>query len=413
MKILSICHDHPEFTAGGTEFVAHDLARALGRLPGVEARFLAATTSLTHPDTEPGSLHAFGEDFLLRTGSYDIFSMRRHDGTAWIGALKRLLDLLQPDVVHLHGLDRIGADVLAVLSRLRPEASLVLTLHDFQLICPNDGLLIQRDGAGLCQRPVPDSCRRCFPEVKAGRHALRKAHLLRLLENVDAFIAPSQAVRDRFLDWGLSPSKIRVLPNAVPQDPQPVVRRARSKPDRFAFFGSMAPHKGTRVLLDAAARLVENGAELSLTLHGKLNYPSVEDSAGFRASLAAAGSRVSLLGPYDRGEIPALMAQTDWVVVPSLWEENAPLVVLEAQRAGRPVICTGLGGLSELVRDGIDGLHVPRGNPAALAETMQSVAADPELWSELASNIRPPMTPQEHARSHFSLFSELQERVSA
>lgn len=413
MKVLTICHDHPEFTAGGTEYAAHDLTQALNAMPGVKARFLAATSALTHPEADPGSLHALGDDLLLRTGSYDMFSMRRHDGKDWIAALERVLVAFEPDLVHLHGLDRIGVEVLPVLRRLRPRLRLILTLHDYQLICPNDGLLIRRSGGGLCQRPSADACRQCFPELAAGRHALRKANLLQSLELVDAFVTPSRAVGDRFVQWGLAGDRITVLPNAVPtMEPlRPEVPRARR--DRFAYFGNMAQHKGTHVLCDAAARLAVEDAALTVTLHGQLHHPSAEAASQFESGLARAAPVLSHLGPYNRNEVGALMQQTDWVVVPSVWEENAPLVVLEAQRAGRPVICTRLGGLSELVRDGVDGLHVPRGNAAALAQTMLSAASDPDLWSQLSAQIRPPMTPEVHARRHLSVYAEHEEYAVA
>ncbi|HCQ66746.1 MAG TPA: glycosyl transferase, partial [Rhodobacteraceae bacterium] len=71
MRVLTICHDHPHITNGGTEHLAYDLSRALDRLPGVSARFLAASTALSHPDVPAGTLHALGGDLLLRTGRYD------------------------------------------------------------------------------------------------------------------------------------------------------------------------------------------------------------------------------------------------------------------------------------------------------------------------------------------------------
>ena len=403
MRILMICHDHPAFTAGGTEHAAHDLCTTLDAMPGISARFLAVTTALTHPDIAPGTLHGRGPDLLLRTGRYDLLSMRRHDGTAWIAAIGKVLEMTAPDVVHLHGLDRIGAEIVPVLKRLRPSVRLVLTLHDYQLICPNEGLLLRHDG-GLCARPDPDACRRCFPAIPSGRHALRKAHLQRILSQIDAFVAPSRDLRQRFVDWGLPAGRIAVLPNAVAGGaPRPA--RDRSRPDRFAFFGNMARHKGTGVLLDAARRLRDRGAELRVSLHGQLLHAPDAATAALAAALEQAAPLAQHLGPYDRSEVPELMAQCDWVVVPSLWFENAPLVVLEARRAGRPVICSAVGGLSELVRDDIDGLHVPRGDAAALAETMAAVAGDRALWSRLAAAIVPPPEPGEAARRHLDLYA--------
>jgi glycosyltransferase involved in cell wall biosynthesis len=94
------------------------------------------------------------------------------------------------------------------------------------------------------------------------------------------------------------------------------------------------------------------------------------------------------------------MERVDWVVVPSIWWENAPLVVLEAFRHRRPVICGDVGGMAELVRDGVDGLHAPVGDPAGLARVMRRAVETEGLWDALMAGIRPPPTVAEVALLH-------------
>jgi glycosyltransferase involved in cell wall biosynthesis len=79
------------------------------------------------------------------------------------------------------------------------------------------------------------------------------------------------------------------------------------------------------------------------------------------------------------------MARTDWVVVPSVWWENAPLVIQEAFRHRRPVICSGIGGMAEAVRDGVDGLHARPGDAADLARVLRRAMETPGLWDHLAA----------------------------
>ncbi len=409
IRVLQVAHDHPDWTPGGTEIVAHDLARGLGARAGVTARLLVAATSLQRPDAAPGALGRLGEDLVLRTGAYDRFSMTRLDGTAWVETLTRLLEIEKPDVVHLHGLDRIGADVVPVIRRIAPAARIVLTLHDYQLICANDGLMLTtRDGA-RCRAATPDACRRCFPDQSAARHALRRAHLLAVLDAVDLFIAPSRFLRDRFVAWGLDPAKIRLVPNAIAGAPEvaaaPPPREVRN---RFAFFGTIARHKGVLTLLKAAAMA---GDTVSVTLHGGLGHADEAFRADFAAALAAAGSAAQHVGPYHRDEAVGLMRAADWIVVPSLWWENAPLVLLEARAAGRPVICSGIGGMAEMVEPGQAGLHVAPGDAAALADTMRA-ACDPELWGRL---VRYPEPPRHDAfvDTHVGLYRDLFARVPA
>lgn len=411
LQILQIAHDHPAYTSGGTEFLAHDLTTALNATTGVHARFLAATTSLQRPDDAPGSLGLEGNDHLLRTGRYDRFSMMRQDGTDWIAAMGRLLDSFRPDIVHLHGLDRIGAEVLAVLRRLAPQARIVLTLHDYQILCPNDGLMLTVPDGARCRMAGSDRCRACYPAMPAAAHLLRKAHLTALLSLVDTFVAPSRFLAERFVEWGIDAGRITVLPNQVRKMTHPP-RSPRSRPDRFAFFGNIAPHKGVLPLL-AAARLA--GKAVTLDLHGGLGH--AED--GFRRDFAealATATNASHRGAYARQDLPVLMAGVDWLVMPSIWWENAPLVLLEARQAGLPVICSGIGGMAEMVAHGVTGLHVPPGDPRALADTMRAAAADRAGHARMCAAQRARQgqdTHQGFVDAHLDLYRNLSKGVSA
>lgn len=371
LQILQIAHDHPAHTSGGTEILAHDLTLALDSTEGVSARFLAATTSLQRPDDAPGSLGLRDGDHLLRTGRYDRFSMLRHDGTDWVASLGRLLGSFRPDVIHLHGLDRIGSEVLAVLRRLAPKSRIIMTLHDYQILCPNDGLMLTVPDGAACRKAGHDACRTCYPAMPAAAHVLRKAHLTAILSLVDRFIAPSRFLAARFVEWGIDAERITILPNQVRQMTH-TAPAARARPDRFAFFGNIAPHKGVLPLL-AAARLA--GDDVTLDLHGGLGHAEDGFRRDFNAALAAAPN-ASHRGPYARDDLPALMRQADWVVLPSIWWENSPLVLLEARAAGLPVICSGIGGMAEMVEHGVNGLLVPPGDPRALADAMRTVAGD-------------------------------------
>ena len=409
LRILQVAHDHPDWTAGGTEIVAHDLARALDARAGIACRLLVASTTAQRPTAEPGRLGAHGRDMVLQTGAYDRFSMMRLDGGHWLDSLEQVLRTVRPDVVHLHGLDRIGAAVVPALRRLVPACRIVLTLHDYQLICPNEGLLLTTDEGARCRGAQPDLCRRCFPQLAASRHALRRAHLLALLAHVDALVAPSAFLRDRFVDWGLAASRIRLLPNAVAAAAAMPDEAGRDRRDRFAFFGTIAAHKGVLVLLDAAARLRDG--EGRVAIHGGLRWADAGFRAAFADKLAAARPAAEHLGPYDRADVGALMRRADWVVVPSLWWENAPLVIEEARAAGRPVICSGIGGMAEKVRDDLDGLHVPAGDAAALAETMRR-ASDPALWTRLAAGAAP-ASHSAFVDAHVALYQQLPTRMAA
>ena len=93
------------------------------------------------------------------------------------------------------------------------------------------------------------------------------------------------------------------------------------------------------------------------------------------------------------------MARVDWVVIPSIWWETGPLTVGEAFQHGRPVICSDMGGMSEKVTDGLNGLHFRRGDPDDLADALRRAAADPGLWDRLRRGIPPVQTMAEHVEA--------------
>jgi glycosyltransferase involved in cell wall biosynthesis len=160
------------------------------------------------------------------------------------------------------------------------------------------------------------------------------------------------------------------------------------------------------VVLDASARLSRAGVSHQLTLHGGSAYQTQETLDLFARALDAAPDAIHL-GAYTRHEQPRLMADIDWVVVPSVWWENDPLVIREAFAHGRPVICSNVGGMAESVRDGIDGLHFARGNARSLEQVMRRAIEHPGLWEQLADGIDRPRTIQDAANEHLALYQSL------
>lgn len=409
MRILVVAHNHPDLHPGGTEIFSHDLFREFRSRPGVESLFLAATNRV-HREPRPGtsfqSVSDAPDEVVLWSGHFDHFYMSQVDTYGVVPHLESLLREFRPDIVHIHHILLLGVEFIAIVRRVLPAAQIVMTLHDYYAICAHDGLMMRTRGRERCEKASPHRCNACFPEISSDRFLLRERYLKTLFAQVDRFIAPSRFIRERFIAWGLSAARIDVVPNGRPAVQQAPHRRSDDgRRAVFGYFGNINPWKGTSTLLKACRLLVSEGINrFELRLHGGAPFQADGFVEEIDKLSRDAGSPVVRLGPYQRGEVPALMEAVDWVIVPSVWWENSPLVIQEAFLHGRPVIASGIGGMAEAVTDGVNGLHVRPDDPVALARTMKRAIDDPELWRALAAGTAPPPTMAEVADRHLHLF---------
>lgn len=409
-RVLVVAHNHPDFHPGGTEIVAHDLFHAYKRA-GWDALFLAATNQVHREPHAGTSFQAVGnapDEVILWAGHFDRFNLNQIDLHGVVPDLIALIEEFRPDVVEIHHLLLIGAEFPALVRRILPDARIVLMLHDYYPICTNDGLMIRTQDHARCMKATPDRCHECFPETTVAKFLLREIGIKTHLAAVDTFISPSRFLKDRFVDWGLLADRIEVIPNGHPAG-EPAPHRGPQHAPRtvFGYFGNLNPWKGITVLLDACHELADAGVEFELRLHGAALFQNDRFTADLDGGFAKTGSSIRRMGQYDRAELPELMAAVDWVIVPSIWWENAPLTIGEAQFHRRPVIASGIGGMAELVDDEKNGLHVRPNDPGDLARVMRRCLEDPALWRRLVNGIAPPPTVDQIASRHVAVFDGL------
>jgi len=414
MRVLFVCHAHPELQAGGTEIFARDLFRNLRARPDISGAFLAGTSAgqrAGSPGTPFQSANGAADELLLWSGGFDPFFQSQTDLHGVIPALASLLTEMQPDVIHIHHLLTLGMEVVGLARRVVPRARIVMTLHDYYGICANDGQMMTTEG-GLCHAASPDACRRCFPDKALADFRLRELHVGEAMRQVHHFVAPSHFLRGRFVagpfkEWGIPAERISAVANGVsPGEPVPHRESTDGRRDRFGFFGHINRFKGAPIVLDASARLSRERVAHSLSLHGGTAHQLPAVLEAFAKALAAAPD-ARHAGPYARADLGRLMGAVDWVVVPSIWWENAPLVIQEAFHHRRPVICADVGGMAEMVRDGLDGMHAALGDGAAFAQAMRRGIEQPGLWQRLVDGIAPPPTIAAAADAHLALYEAL------
>jgi len=319
----------------------------------------------------------------------------------------QLLERLQPDLVHFTYL-LWGLSVrLPEVARRRGIPS-VVTLTDYGLLCHRGQMFdwhLQR-----CFGPhPPEVCARCIREpapydhpplklglVRAAVRALalvpgqrrvvtapdlvrRERAIAETFASVAAFVAPTRVLAEAFAGAGIPADKITELVYSFDESAYlAAAGTAPPDPPRFGFLGQFAPHKGLGTLLDAAQLLERRAPERpwEVVLHGgasggrhRMYASHVLD--GHPA--APSGARVRLGASFGPDEAPRVLAGLSAIVLPSEWDENAPLSILQARATGVPVLASDVPGIAEVVDTPAVGRLFPCGDAAALAERMEDV----------------------------------------
>lgn len=415
MKLLFVIHQYFPECHSGTEQYCRAVAREATRR-GDEVVVLSLDPWL---DRENPMLGVVDEPYEGRPtlrmrnwwGLTPSEELRDHHNPLVARSFARVLEDVRPDAVHFFHLRRLAAELIDVAKQRGVRT--VVNLMDFWWLCPRFTLL--RSDGTLCEGP-PDGglgCVPCeFPQLAepfaaadvAGASAAfaralsrtpfsgsagarfaavirRKDTLLAHLERADAVVAPSRFLAGMYAKNGFPAERVHHVPYGLEPGrvPRAEVRRPRS-PMRVAFAGVLSPWKGLDVLV-RAVRMVDG--PLELRVHGNADEPIFADYIARVRGSAGDDPRISFEGPFDHARIGAVLADTDLLVVPSLWYENTPLVVLEAFQAGVPVAVSALGGLTERVEPGVHGFHFPAGDAGALADLLRDLIAHPERISAL------------------------------
>lgn len=277
---------------------------------------------------------------------------------------KKLLDDFQPDVIHLNNIHTQLSPVIAEIAHQR-GIRVVWTLHDSKLVCP----------CYTCMRNG-EWCTECFTDKKAvirhkcmpggiigstiGYLEAMKWNPLRLQACTDLFLPPSQFMADTCIAGGYDKSKFKVLCNFI--DVNKVKNPCFEKEDYYVFLGRLTGVKGIRTLSKAAANLpyklvVIGGGELEEELRN--TYRDY--------------SQIEFIGQKNWEEFRPILEKARFMVIPSEWSENNPLTVIEAQSLGTPVLGAHIGGIPELIEEGVSGMTFESGNVEDLKDKIQKM----------------------------------------
>jgi glycosyltransferase involved in cell wall biosynthesis len=311
----------------------------------------------------------------------DFFSAL-HESTQRAFAAAVLAEL-QPDVLHAAHAHRTAEFLHVAAEQGLPY---LLTLTDFWPLCPNCRLQTAR--GHLCMGPQGGAaCRRECPLWPSEHITARLGHARRLLTGASAIVAPTRVMAGRVqAEHGALP--IQLIPYGMPTDRLPVNVRhyAPSTPITFGYAGALQRFKGVHLLVAAFKRLAAPQARLEIYGAGPLE-------AHVRRE-ATDDSRIRVGGVYAPDQLGAILQALDVMVVPSLWHENLPLTMLEAQAGGVPVLVSDVAGLTECVTDGVNGFTFHMGDVEDLLRKLQWIVNRPDLLNSIKAKLRRPATGQ-------------------
>lgn len=355
------------YLRGGSERVMFDelgWLRSHGHTVNAFGRWQVECAGMPHSDLFP-PLEDFAQmNALDRLRKAPGVIYKRSSGRRFAAFCSRTL----PDVVHCHNI--YAGLTTSIIDTCHERAiPCVITLHDCKLGCPS--YLMLNHG-----RP----CHRCA-SGKFYHCLLARCHknslAVSLISTVEAYfndwfgkyrraaflITPSLFLLDRIAKAGISREKLRCIPNAVPTEQfQPVY----SDDGYFLYVGRLSEEKGIQVLLDAT-----KGAGMCLRIVG--DGPAREQLQEHADSCGL--NNVTFEGYQAGRPLETLIQRAAFVVLPSLLDENAPMVVLEAMAYGKPVIASRIGGIPEQIEDRRTGLLFPPGDSDALRDALRELIA--------------------------------------
>ncbi|WWT75713.1 glycosyltransferase [Lautropia mirabilis] len=399
MRILKVIHGYPMRYNAGSEVYSQTLCNGLAERHEV------------HVFTREED--AFAPDFNLRKEQdaddkritlHLVNNPRLKDRYRADGIDQRfaqVMDEVRPDIVHVGHLNHLSTSLLKVAASR--NVPIVFTLHDYWLMCPRGQFMQMFPKDGKTLWAVCDGqddrkyAERCYSRYFSGAPeeteddirywtdwvSRRMGHVREMAGLVDMFVAPARYLRDRFHnDFGLPEEKLIYLDYGFDRSRLGGRKRVEGEPFTFGYIGTHIPAKGIHDLIRAFGLLEGNAC---LRIWGR---PRGQDTDSLRRIAddlpEETRARVEWRKEYRNQEIVEdVFNHCDAIVVPSIWMENSPLVIHEAQQARVPVVTANVGGMAEYVHHEVNGLLFEHRAVESMAEQMQRLVDSPDLATRL------------------------------
>ena len=442
LRLLYVVHGFPPDTWAGTEIYTLNLAKEMQKL----GHHVTVMARVPGPGGE-GSTFQEGEpeDFSVEEAEFEGLRVLRmthrlhHQSLEQSfahprseAAFRKVLLSESPDLVHFQHLIHTSAGLVQVAKNF--ACATVVHCHDYWALCSRVQL-IRPDGE-ICESNMGAGCFLCIKDKKLDRiesmsktgklgEKMIKAMVggagllggarakvlakeygeLRNRENfvpaayaaADLQISPSRFLRERHLASGkFDPHSFLYLDNGMRTDHVKALQKQPSDVVRFGFVGSLVWYKGDEVLVRAMAELGPD-VPAELNVYGTFNPDGDEHHKKLVQIAEETGAKVNFKGRFDNSKLSEVYAEIDVLVVPSVWFENSPITIHEAYLTHTPVVASGIGGMAEYVRDGVDGLHFQVGDAKDLARVLKRFVDEPDLLEQLSQDWMEIKTIEENA----------------
>ena len=314
-------------------------------------------------------------DFLMA----DLPELEIYDKNA-VEIWEKVVEEFQPDIIHYHNFLGLSFGICDIA--FRKKIPTLYSPHNYHLIDPelymiNSDLSNWKNSDLFTQSKLYQNNK----EKAAGYDQRAKKALELINSKIDKTLAISHRVKELLIDFGGNPDKIEVLyqaPKAV-SNIEPVHYKASDANIRVGFIGNMMPNKGLHILAGASRRINRN---CDIILYGSGNRKYITEL------LKISQNRLTFKGAYTEKDFPEIAQNVDLIVMPSIWEECAGLVIQEAFAMGKPVIGARIGGIPEFIDENVNGYTYPYNSPINLAALINSLIVDKSRLEILSENAK-------------------------
>jgi len=387
MKILKIIHGYPPNYNAGSEVYSQSIVNELKKENEIHL--------FSREENEYELDFRFREEYKDNINFTYVNMARGKDGynhPLLNDRFEKYLKSIKPDIVHIGHLNHLSTGIVSVIKK--QNIPIVYTLHDFWLMCPR-GQFLQRNFDGenlysLCDKQennkCANSCYKMYFDNKIGENYYtswvhnRMGTTKSLVNKIDYFIAPSKYLMNRFVDdFNIPESKIEYLDYGFPLHYlNPTKNKNKKREFTFGYIGTHIPSKGLNLLINAfkqlkqPARLKIFGRELG------------QNTKALKNMAKNSPNPIEFCGEYINENLAdVVFNNVDAIVVASIWGENSPLVIHEAQACHIPVITANYGGMKEYVEHLENGLLFEHRNEKSLFKQMKYAVENPKKMNQL------------------------------